>query len=131
MKKIHIVGIIMIGIAIYLITTAGKDVATYSNFAQSRETIKKVKVVGQLVKDKPVQYDEMKDPNYFTFYMEDENGEERKVVLNQGKPNDFELSESIVLTGKMQGDEFHASEMLLKCPSKYADDEVILKNERG
>lgn len=131
MKKIHIVGIIMIGIAIYLITTAGKDVATYSNFAQSRETTKKVKVVGQLVKDKPVQYDEMKDPNYFTFYMEDENGEERKVVLNQGKPNDFELSESIVLTGKMQGDEFHASEMLLKCPSKYADDEVILKNERG
>ncbi|MEM6966219.1 MAG: cytochrome c maturation protein CcmE [Bacteroidota bacterium] len=131
MKKIHVIGILMIGIAIFLILTAGKDVATYSNFAESREATQAVKVVGQLVKDKPVEYDEIKDPNYFTFYMVDKNGEERKVILNQGKPNDFELSESIVLTGRMQGEEFFATEMLLKCPSKYADDEVILKNENG
>lgn len=121
----------MIGVAIFLITTAGADVATYANFKDSLETTSKVKVVGQLVKDKPITYDEIANPNFFTFYMVDDAGEERKVVLNQGKPNDFELSESIVLTGKMKGEEFHASEMLLKCPSKYKDEEIYLKNERG
>ena len=84
-----------------------------------------------MVKEKPVVYDEMKDPNYFTFYMKDERGEERKVILNQGKPNDFEMSEQIVLTGKIKGEEFFASEMLLKCPSKYKDEEIYLKNENG
>ena len=131
MKKIHLIGMIMIGIAIYLIITAGGEVATYSNFEAARGTEGKVKVIGHLVKDKEIVYDELKDPNYFSFYMVDDNKEERKVILNQGKPQDFELSEQIVLTGKMTNDEFIASEILLKCPSKYKDDEVILKNEKG
>jgi cytochrome c-type biogenesis protein CcmE len=63
--------------------------------------------------------------------MVDDNKEERKVILDQGKPQDFELSEQIVLTGKMKDDEFIASEILLKCPSKYKDEEVYLKNEKG
>ena len=37
------------------------------------------------------------------------------------KPQDFERSEQIVLIGKVQGDEFHASDILMKCPSKYND----------
>jgi len=121
----------MIAAAIIMIFSAGADVATYADFAKARTTDSKVKVVGTLVKEKPVIYDEMKDPNYFTFYMKDETGEERKVILNQGKPNDFEMSEQIVLTGAMRGEEFFASEMLLKCPSKYKDEEIYLKNENG
>ena len=31
----------------------------------------------------------------------------------------------------MENDEFIASEILLKCPSKYKDEEVYLKNEKG
>ena len=131
MKKIHIIGMLMIGIAIYLIATAGKGVATYSSFDAPNATIEKVKVVGNLVTDKPVEYDEQKDPNYFSFYMVDKKGNERKVIMHQGKPNDFELSESIVLTGKMEGEDFIASDMLLKCPSKYKDEEIYLKSERG
>lgn len=131
MKKIHIIGMVMIGIAIYLITTAGTEVATYANFESARNTTQSVKVVGTLVKDKEIVYDEMKDPNYLSFYMIDDNGEEKKVILGKGKPNDFELSESIVLTGKMKGNEFHASDMLLKCPSKYTDEEISLKSKEG
>jgi len=122
---------VMIGIAIYLILTAGTEIATYSNFENARLTDQSVKVVGNLVKDKEIVYDEMVDPNYLSFYMIDDKGEERKVVLGKGKPTDFELSESIVLTGKMKGNEFHASDMLLKCPSKYTDEEISLKKENG
>ena len=131
MKKIHIIGIIMMAVAIVLIVNAGKDVATYVNFEEAAQKESSVKVIGHLVKDKEIIYDEMKDPNYFSFYMTDEKGVERKVILNQGKPNDFELSEQIVLTGKMKGEEFYASDILLKCPSKYKDEEVSLKEEKG
>jgi cytochrome c-type biogenesis protein CcmE len=47
------------------------------------------------------------------------------------KPQDFERSEQIVLTGKMKGDEFVATDILMKCPSKYKDEEIYLKSEEG
>ena len=56
--------------------------------------------------------------------MRDNQGLESKVVFNCSKPQDFERSEQIVLTGKMIGNEFHASKILMKCPSKYTKDEV-------
>jgi cytochrome c-type biogenesis protein CcmE len=30
----------------------------------------------------------------------------------------------------MRGDEFVATEMLMKCPSKYKDEEVYIKSEK-
>ena len=62
--------------------------------------------------------------------MKDDEGLEKKVILNQSKPQDFEMSESIVVTGKMKGDSFVADEILLKCPSKYKDEEIYLKKEQ-
>lgn len=61
-------------------------------------------------------------PIFFTFYLYDNNGNERKVLLNKAKPQDFDKSEQIVIIGKMKGEEFIASDILLKCPSKYADE---------
>ena len=52
------------------------------------------------------------------------NGEEKKVIFNGTKPRDFERSEQIVLTGKIEGEEFKASKILMKCPSKYINDEL-------
>ena len=50
--------------------------------------------------------------------------QECKVVFQGSKPQDFERSEQIVLTGKMVGEEFHASKILMKCPSKYNDQQI-------
>jgi cytochrome c-type biogenesis protein CcmE len=55
--------------------------------------------------------------------MIDGKGNNRKVVYNNSKPQDFEKSEQVVLVGSMKGEEFQASSMLLKCPSKYNDDD--------
>jgi cytochrome c-type biogenesis protein CcmE len=46
------------------------------------------------------------------------------VVFTGTKPQDFERSEQIVLTGQMRGKEFHASKILMKCPSKYTQDKL-------
>ena len=83
--------------------------------------------MGELVKDGEMFYDPIKDPNYFSFFLKDKDGEERKVVFKGTKPQDFERSEQIVLTGKMKGDEFVASKILMKCPSKYIEDELEVK----
>lgn len=131
MKKIYIVAVVMIAIAIALLTNASNEISTYSNFEVARSSGKEVKIAGHLAKDKEMHYDPAKDPNYFSFVIRDDKGEERKVVLRAAKPKDFEMSEQIVVTGKMKGEEFYASDVLLKCPSKYKDEEVYIKSEKG
>ena len=131
MKKIHIVGIILIAVSIGLLMSLSGDVATYGNFADARESGERVKIAGQLMKDKEMSYEPEVDPNYFSFYIKDTNEEAAKVVLLAARPQDFELSEQIVLTGKMRGEEFIATEMLMKCPSKYKDEEIYIKSEKG
>ena len=73
----------------------------------------------KLNKEKETIYDPKLDANLFTFYMIDKDTIECKVILHKNKPQDFERSEQIVLIGEMQGQEFHASDILMKCPSKY------------
>lgn len=131
MKKIYFVVLALIVAGIVVFTTAADDMSTYSDFKTAVNSGKKVKVVGQLAKDKEIHYDPDKDPNYFSFFVRDNEGVEKKVILYQSKPQDFELSEQIVITGKMQGEEFVASDLLMKCPSKYKDEEVYLKSEKG
>ncbi len=127
MKKSHIIGIIVIALAIGAIVTTFADSSTYASFAEAKESSSEIHVVGKLVMEKEMVYDPVKDANYFSFYVRDEKGVECKVVFPGTKPQDFERSEQIVLTGKMEGSEFHASKILMKCPSKYTNDEVETK----
>ncbi|WP_423148097.1 cytochrome c maturation protein CcmE [Rubrolithibacter danxiaensis] len=127
MKKTSIIGIIIIAIAIGMIISTYADSSTYGTFNEASETHTELHVVGQLNKQKELFYDPQKDANYFAFYMVDNKGKECKVVFNGSKPQDFEKSEQIVLTGKMVGDEFHASKILMKCPSKYTKDQIEVK----
>jgi cytochrome c-type biogenesis protein CcmE len=124
MKKSSIAGILIIALAIGIIISTYADSSTYGSFADAKESTSELHVVGQLNKEKELFYDPQQDANYFAFYMSDNEGRESKVVFNGAKPQDFERSEQIVLTGKMVGNEFHASKILMKCPSKYTNDEV-------
>ncbi len=130
MKKSHIIAIILVAAAIGILISASSDVTTYANFAQAAKSGEKVKLVGQLIKDKPVDYNPEKDPNFLSFWLKDDAGQVRQVILRAGKPQDFERSEQIVLTGQMAGDNFEASDMLLKCPSKYKDQEIYVRSEK-
>ena len=118
--------------AIGFIITLASDYSQYETFASAKgETKKDFHIVGNLVKDKEQYYDPQKDPNYFTFYLQDENGDECKVIFNGTKPQDFDRSESIVLTGKMEGSDFHATHILMKCPSKYKVDELEVSEAKA
>jgi cytochrome c-type biogenesis protein CcmE len=122
MKKIHIVGIIVIAVAIGVIFTSLQSNATYSDFAEAiANPDTEYHVVGKLDKEAPVVYDPKINADECSFMMKDNKGIEKRVVLHKSVPQDFKKSEQIVLIGKMQGDEFHANEILMKCPSKYND----------
>lgn len=122
MKKTHIIIIILIAVSIGAIFTTLSDSSTYATFTEAfSQPEEKFHVVGKLSREKEMNYNPEKDANIFTFYMHDNNGIEKKVVLHKSKPQDFERSEQIVIIGKAIGDEFHANEILMKCPSKYTD----------
>ena len=124
MKKSSIFGLVVIAIAIAVIISVYSSSSTYGTFSDAQVTESQLQVVGHLDKAKELQYDATKDANYFSFYMNDNKGQNCKVVFTGAKPQDFERSEQIVLTGQMKGNEFHASKILMKCPSKYTQDKV-------
>ena len=122
MKKIHLVGIIVIAVAIGVIFTSLQSNASYADFAEATANPDtEYHVVGKLNKTIPIQYDPKINADECSFLMKDNNGIEKKVVLHKSVPQDIEKSEQIVLIGKMQGDEFIANDILMKCPSKYND----------
>ena len=129
MKISHIIALIAIAASVaVMITTYNSDITTYGNFSNSA-TEQTGKLVGQLVKEQPIEYNPEKDPNYLSFYLRDDQGEVRKVVLLAAMPQDFERSEQVVLTGKMKGETFIADDMQLKCPSKYKDEETYVRSK--
>ncbi|MCC6287848.1 MAG: cytochrome c maturation protein CcmE [Chitinophagaceae bacterium] len=135
MKRIHIITLILIAAAIaYMLVTMSKDLTTYDTIASARQKQGKyVHLIAKLDRTKDIDYNPINDPNYLAFYAVDSLGGQTKVVYHSTKPPELEMSERIVLKGKMNGDTFECKEILLKCPSKYKDDpaqrEKELKNK--
>lgn len=126
MKKAHIIGLVVIAVAIGIIVSAIWDSASYASFAEAKKAPgNEFHVVGELVKEKEVVYDPMVNPNLVTFHMKDEKGDELKVFLNKAKPQDFEKSEKVVIVGTVKDDAFHAIDILMKCPSKYNEENKV------
>ena len=128
MKLMPLLIIALIAAGVVMLVSASKDMSTYSTFGQVKKSGEPAKVVGILSKDKPMYYDAEKDANLFTFYMKDQEGVEHQVTLHAAKPQDFELSEQIVATGSFEGENFVASSILMKCPSKYKNEEVLVRS---
>lgn len=120
MKKTHILLIVVVAVAMGFMLSSVKKSSSYSEFAEAfNNPGKEYHIVGTLDKSAEIIYNPEENPNLTQFTMLDNNGEKRKVYLNKSKPQDFERSESVVIIGKADGDDFYASEMLMKCPSKY------------
>lgn len=126
MKKTHIIGILLIAASIGVILTTLVDSSTYAQFDEIRDNPGvEFQVVGELNKEKSLIYEPEKDANLFVFNMVDRNGIEESVYFHGNKPQDFERSEQIVVTGAFIDGQFHASKILMKCPSKYNNGQTV------
>ena len=115
--KIIIGGIVVIaGIVLGALNFLESNVE-YTDFSNAERTNKKVQVKGEWIKEQPTNFDAEKVT--FSFYMKDEANRVAKVVLDGAKPNNFELATSVVAKGKFANGEFHVTDVLTKCPSKY------------
>ena len=128
MKKLHVIGIVIIAIAIGVIFISLKNTSTYADFSEAiANPEKEYHVVGKLDKTQPQLYDPKINSDQFMFSLIDNKGVSKQVVLHKSRPQDFEKSEQIVLIGKMEGNDFHANDILMKCPSKYNDGKPPMK----
>jgi len=101
------------------------NVKSYSSYADAvGKEGETVQLIGTLTQGKPINFDPVRDPNSFSFYLTDRDKHVIHVVCFDDMPTDFEKSEEIVLTGAMKNDTFYAEEMLVKCPSKYQENEI-------
>lgn len=128
MKKSHIFLLVVIAAAIGALIMMSVDFSTYDTIDSAKQKQGKfVHLIARLDKTFPLDYDPAKNPNYLSFTAIDSLGRKTKVVYLNTKPPELERSERIVLKGKMQGDVFECSDILLKCPSKYKDDKKELE----
>lgn len=126
MKRGGIIALLFIAAAVAIMMVTFGDTSTYVTFetAKANQGVE-FHVVGKLMANKPQEYDPVKDPNYYSFYMADSLRNEMKVVYLDAKPIDIERAERVVVIGKAVSDsEFHASTILQKCPSKYKDEGI-------
>ena len=131
MKKSHIFGIIIIAVAIMIIISSTGDASTYMNFTEAEEIHKdgddrQVHIVGQLkkVNGQPVAIEESPDKRSFYFTMIDKDNREQRVFHPNPVPNDLLRSEEVVIVGYYKKGTFIAKDILLKCPSKYTEEEI-------
>jgi cytochrome c-type biogenesis protein CcmE len=132
MKKSHLVIIVVIAAAIGILVSTAGDASTYVGFNEAYEMAsagnkKDIHVVGELTKDASGNITGIEpgvDKVSFSFMLVDENGKHQKVEYDEPMPQDFTKSEKVVVIGRYEGDVFKASKILLKCPSKYQEQNV-------
>ncbi|MBL7757222.1 MAG: cytochrome c maturation protein CcmE [Sphingobacteriales bacterium] len=123
MKKIHIILLVLIAAAIAVLITFLQNTSTYDTVDTAMaKPGKYVHLMARWDKSQPLEYDAIKDPNYLSFTAVDTLGKSVRVVYHQPKPENFEISERLVLKGKYEDGTFNCESIQTKCPSKYKDD---------
>lgn len=130
MKKSHILGIVIIAVAIVVIMSTAGDASAYVTFKEAKEMSdkgndNKIHVVGKLPKDAEgvvTGIEPSPDMMSFKFEMIDENNEHQVVYHPNPMPTDFLKSEQVVVVGSYHNGKFVAEKILLKCPSKYQEE---------
>ncbi|HHX75031.1 MAG TPA: cytochrome c maturation protein CcmE [Firmicutes bacterium] len=98
-----------------IIVTARGAMSTYVTFAEARESGRSSQVKGLAVAGTAEELDD----NSFSFHMQDDSGEIIPVVARVKMPANLFEADSVVVTGRFEGDVFVAGKILVKCPSKY------------
>ena len=132
MKNLFPIYLIFLSIPIIIVISTFADASTYVSFSDAKSLYsvgKKspIHVVGRLIKNEKNQVIGIKksDDNLsFSFEMIDEEGTIENVFYGEPMPPDFILSDQVVVIGSYNDKRFIAKEILLKCPSKYTEDQV-------
>lgn len=126
MKPLQIAMLVIAALGVAAVVSLYGNTTKYVSFPEADELAKEspnkdFHVVCSLDKSKPIEYNPEKDANRLVFYAIDSLGNGKKVIYNQPKPQDMERSEKVMIVGHSKGEYFQATEISMKCPSKYED----------
>ena len=125
MKRSHIIALVVIAVLIGALLVTLQDASVYATFdLAEKQKPETVTVVGTLDLESPIDFNPKTSMLRFTAV--DKEGGRSVVLYNQPKPTDFERSEEITLTGHATDSLFVATEILMKCPSKYTNQEEVV-----
>lgn len=131
MKLKTLLAVVLLAVAVGVgVTSFKKTVTPYIGFTEARAASGLVQVNGTLAsKDYVLKEDEQ----FLQFALKDEHGDVLPVIYRGTIPGNFDQAVSIVAIGSYQGDHFEASQLLVKCPSKYQaeQDEANAKAAAG
>ena len=123
MKPAHMIALIVIAI------TMGVTLYSFSGAIAKHVTLEQaihdpgvtLQVPGKILKN-TVTYDPSKGGLRFKIADMNNPSEVMQVVYDQPKPQNFDTATSVEVVGQYgQDGVFHASTLLVKCPSKYSD----------
>jgi cytochrome c-type biogenesis protein CcmE len=132
MKNSSAIFIVFISVVVIIIISTFGDASTYVSFNKAKDmyesgSMSKFHVVGKLNKDQNnriLGLNNGENMLSFTFEMIDEDGKKESVFYGEPMPPDFLLSEQVVVIGGYENNKFVANEILLKCPSKYTEEDI-------
>lgn len=122
MRKIFLI-VLLVGFVSYAGFNLAESVTPYVTIAEARATSNTVQVKGLLDKS----FTPQKTCDEFTFGLKDEEtGETLRVKFDGIKPDQFDEAYHVVAIGKYDAaeDSFHAKKLLIKCPSKYEEQQA-------
>lgn len=111
--------LLILGFAAFSLTSFRESLTPYVPFDQARTADRVVQVAGGLVHGSS-SYDQADRTLHFTL-SEKASGETLRVRYRGVKPSNFEDAVSVVAIGRYRSAsrEFEATNLLVKCPSKY------------
>jgi len=123
MKRTHIIALVIIAVAVAALVSSLSESSTYADLNEAfADPGREFHVVGTLDKSRPIVYEPSRNASLTEFTMTDLKGRSCTVKLAKAKPQDLERSERLVLIGEANAQgEFEARDMLMKCPSKYTE----------
>ena len=119
MKPAYIIGGIVVLVAVVLGGLAFANTLTpYVTIAEARSANRNVQVHGYL--KEVLGYDA---EGHFRFVIVDDQEDELTIVYEQPRPANFEQASGFVAIGRydLQTGVFRATQLLVKCPSKYQE----------
>lgn len=134
MKKVHIFLLVLLSLLTAWFISYSTSLTTYDTLKSAAlKQGQYVHIIASLDRNSPIVYDPVQNPNYLEFHALDSSGYRTKIIYHNVKPAELEQSAQILLKGAMQDGYFDCQEILLKCPSKYKDEQLgkIFADKRG
>jgi len=115
-RRILIGGALLIAFGVVAFLNFGSTITPYVSFAEARASDRAVQVAG--FPDHAGTSFDMEN-GLFHFTMTNEEGETMAVNYEGAEPGNFSQAQSVVVIGRYEEGVFNASQILVKCPSKY------------